>query len=414
MTAHPPPLPSVPKRRPAANLAIPYAISTALGALPVFLSTQFALFPLIVMTLYLGFGLRVAQNEGFALEFADSFYYLGFTLTVASLLASLDPFGLHPDVEIAPKTVLHYFGLGMFTTLYGVTGRTVLQMFYRTPDESVEATNRRIAAAAQDFLRRLEELAARADDTLGGTLRALDAHVHRRADEVGAALGEILSQLNRAAAEFKGFRIDRSAIDEALRDAGGSISSASRKATKSLELVGEASAQLAQLAQSARDSARDGAEAVGKAVAQLGTHVEGAAAAAETLSKQVGEIVQAPERLGRSMTAAGQAFESLAKRLSEQFVVTEAGATQVSVALNDLSKQLNALTLGKLREEVVGLERSVATLRQTFDVDGHRPDPRTLAELAGALEESLSGAKRLNAVLDEIVEAVRLKLDRIQ
>jgi hypothetical protein len=80
------------KKARRANLAIPYAIATVLGAVAVFVSPDLWWVPVIAMFLYLGFGLNEARREEFTLEFSDSFYYLGFTLTIASLLASLRPF----------------------------------------------------------------------------------------------------------------------------------------------------------------------------------------------------------------------------------------------------------------------------------------------------------------------------------
>jgi hypothetical protein len=398
--------------RPAANLAIPYAICTVLGAGPVFLSTRLVLFPLLVMAFYLAFGLRAAQKQGFALEFADSFYYLGFTLTIASLLASLNP--LHPDAKPDPQNVLHFFGLGMFTTLFGVTGRTVLQMFYRAPDESIEVTNRRIAAAGQEFLRHLEELVVRADDAVETTFRAVDAHVHRRADETGAALGDIVGNLRRTASELNGFRLDGSLIDVALGQMTQTVGEFSRRTTESLASVGQASERLAQIAQSARDSTRAAAEGVGQGVTQLAAHVGAAASASERLTRQFERMGNAPERLDSAVAAIAQALESLATRLRDQFGATASGASLVSGALAELSSQISGFSIGDLQVELRRLEAGLQEFRRALEAEGRKPDARVLGDLTAALEQSLGGAKRLNQVLDEIVEAVELKLDRVR
>jgi chromosome segregation ATPase len=382
------------------------------GAAPVFFDQRLALFPLFVMAFYLIFGLKEAKSQGFELEFADSFYYLGFTLTIASLLASLDP--LHPKAEADPKIVLHFFGLGMFTTLFGVTGRTVLQMFYRTSDENVETTNRRIADAAQEFLRRLGELAAQADDALAGTLRALDGHIHRRIDETGAALGEIVGQLNRAASELAGFHVDGSRIDAALGELTQTLGEASRRTQKDLAIAGQASEQLARITESARDATQEAVNSVGQAVSQLASHVNSAATATDVLTQQLARLGSAPEHLDNSVAVVGQAFDSLAKRLVEQFDATASGTSLVSRSLADFSKQMSGLSVASIRSELSGLELGLAGLRSALEADGRKPDARVLSDLTAALEQSLAGAKRLNEVLDEIVEAIKIKLDNVR
>jgi len=287
-------------------------------------------------------------------------------------------------------------------------------MFYRTPDESIEATNRRIAAAAQDFLQRLEELVARADDALSSTLRAFDAHIHRRADEAGSALGDIVGELKRAASELNRFHIDGSGVEVALGVVTQTIGEASRRASENLAIAGQASERLAQTSQSVRDSAREAATAVGQAVTQLAAQVDGAAAAAEVLTLQFGRIGAVPERLDKSVAVVGQAFESLAKRLGEQFDATVSGASLVSESLTDLSKKMSGLSVSSLHNELSSLEASLGGLRKALEGEGRGPDAQVLTNLTAALEQTLAGAKRLNEVLDEIVEAVKMKLDNVR
>src|SRR5438105_15330873 len=91
-----------------------YLLAVFAGLVSVFVSRDLWLIPLLAMTVYLAAGYAPALRSGFIFEFADSFYYLGFTLSVGSLLASLDPF--HTKGVPDPTKVFHYFGLGLFTT----------------------------------------------------------------------------------------------------------------------------------------------------------------------------------------------------------------------------------------------------------------------------------------------------------
>src|SRR3977135_1042400 len=59
-------------------------------------------------------------------RYADSFYYLGFMLTLAALLVAL----LSSDPEqLNLKDVVNRFGLGLITTLVGLSGRIALLEF---------------------------------------------------------------------------------------------------------------------------------------------------------------------------------------------------------------------------------------------------------------------------------------------
>lgn len=102
-----------------------YAIAVFVGVVPVFVSAQLWWMTIVAMVVFLAIGYEDARKSGMVYEFADAFYYLGFTLSIGTLLAALDPFhvGVAPDV----KVTFHLFGLGMFTTLIGVTGRTLMQ-----------------------------------------------------------------------------------------------------------------------------------------------------------------------------------------------------------------------------------------------------------------------------------------------
>src|SRR5207249_4220536 len=132
---------------------------------------------------------------------------------------------------------------------------------------------------------------------------------------------------------------------------------------------------------------------------QLASHVEGAAAAAELLTRQFDRIGTAPERLDRSVVVAAQALESLATRLSEQFGATASGASLVSESLTALSKAMSSLPINGLRGELSSLEVSLAGLRNALEAEGRKPDARVLRDLTVALEQSLAGATRLNEVL---------------
>lgn len=136
-----------------------YAIAAGIGILAVFLSPALWPIPSATIVFYYVLGHRRAKDGGTIFEFADSVYYLGFTLSVGSLLASLDPFALRGKPD--PETIFHYFGLGLLTTLIGIVLRTVVQQFYRLPSETVEAANRRVREETNQLVSELASLRSR-------------------------------------------------------------------------------------------------------------------------------------------------------------------------------------------------------------------------------------------------------------
>jgi hypothetical protein len=222
--------------RPAkANLARPYAIALVIGGVAVLASRVFWPVAILSMIAYLVYGLREAKAHGYVLEFADSFYYLGFTLTIAALLGALQPFDWAAGAAPGASDVLKHFGMGMFTTLFGVAGRTVLQMYYRTPDEAIERTNQQIAVAAAEYLDRLESLNEKAATVLSTTVVQLGERLEQRTGELDAALTGLVGRFNNAAGQLSG--LDAALVRNRLADLANSISEAAAPLRTQMDAV---------------------------------------------------------------------------------------------------------------------------------------------------------------------------------
>src|SRR5436190_2758439 len=70
------------------NYAKWFGLALLLGSLGIAI-THNPFPPLLVMAGYLAYGLATAKREGLVVEFSDSFYYLGFALTLLSLCVGL-------------------------------------------------------------------------------------------------------------------------------------------------------------------------------------------------------------------------------------------------------------------------------------------------------------------------------------
>ena len=152
-----------------------YLAAWAVGTFPLFADPNHRLWfvPWIVMLAYGILGHAKAEQTGTMFEFADSVYYLGFTLSVGALLASLDPF--NPNAAPDAEKVFRLFGLALMTTLFGVVGRTALQTFYRVPTETIEGVNQRLTAEARRYVDQLSELTASMDRVLTTQVKTTEA-----------------------------------------------------------------------------------------------------------------------------------------------------------------------------------------------------------------------------------------------
>jgi hypothetical protein len=168
-----------------------YAVTVIVGLVPVFISASFWWIPVLAMLSFLATGYQEADSDGMVYEFADAFYYLGFTLSIGALLAALDPFhaGARPDAA----RMLHQFGLGMFTTLIGVTGRTVLQSYHRLPSETLESINRDIAEQGREYVNHLRQLNARTATLLADAVEEYEVRVVDPLSRLGGAIDQCLA-----------------------------------------------------------------------------------------------------------------------------------------------------------------------------------------------------------------------------
>src|SRR5258708_3670559 len=88
----------------------------------------------LAMSAYLAWILKARAVGEQALDLADSFYYLGFLLTLLSLGLALMWYSGEGELSIG--TVVFRFGVGLFSTMYGLAGRIVLVQF--KSEEKVE------------------------------------------------------------------------------------------------------------------------------------------------------------------------------------------------------------------------------------------------------------------------------------
>jgi hypothetical protein len=334
-----------------------YFFAVAAGVVPVFLHHAFWPVPILAMLAFLTVGYGPARDAGIIFEFADSFYYLGFTLSVGSLLASLEPFNFvnRPD----PESIFHYFGLGMLTTLVGVVGRTMLQSYHRLPSETLEAVNRQLEERGRDYVESLTQLDTRIRETMASTTSAYETELAPRLGRIGEALARAVDRIEETAAGTERLRTEVENAGTSIRALGASYAGAA-------------------------DALRE----------QQGRFTE----SVDTLALSIEQIAVASSRAGRGAAAGLDEIRTKAAdcraaidALAGSIGALRFDATSVDAALGDMGRTI-----------------SDATTRQREAMDAEAATLRAHAQLV------LAEAKEMQRALEEIANATMRKLERIE
>ncbi len=433
--------PAVPARqRGRRDFAAPYFVAVVTGGASAYLNAWWIAIP--AMLFYLFHGLPKARKEGIIIEFSDSFYYLGFTITIFSLLAAADPFGLHGTPTESGKDILKSYGLGLTSTVIGIIGRNVIQLFYLAPNETTESTAARVAEETAELLRNLEALGRQARFLVEETATRLQNSVTAATGRVELELADLASRLAQVKNTIEAVSIDPSrivssfqvveassrraadGIDRALTEHHRLRTEIEAAEREVLSLLGDAGrevrnfgGELGRASTAARDAldrlaARVPHEQLGlfaQTVDGIATRLGDLAGTRETLESVRTEA----DGLAKSMKQAGLAFR---KAVDGDLVrALQAGEN----ALVRFSDMLRTTGVERFNAEVTGATASLTDLRASASACG--------PEMARAIGEGTSGVDRLktavqetaahigavNRVLDEIADAVRVRIERL-
>lgn len=319
---------------------------------------------------------ELAQTD----EFGDSFYYLGFTLTLVALVAVLVSLG-GGDPSETIEAVLPQFGFALLTTLVGLLGRTVFTMFRPEREPTEERAEKELSDAFDDFTQALQRLTAEADAfqqrfsaelessvmSLRGTVDQFHEIVEKSADDAQplvAAVVETTANLREGSAT----------LDEALK----TFSERAERSGQTLE------SRVDSIAGALSRSANSAEEAL--------AHVEG----------QAGSLADAIDETERSMRGLSGLHEEFG-RLSDSM-----GAVNESLEHFETGSVDELRTLRREIREAAGTAEDVKKTIKTFSQDVRVQHK----DLGGALEdwtETLDKITRLQAELqDESNEAARV------
>jgi len=416
--------------------AFEYFVAVVGGLVPVFAAPEGLWFvPSLAMAWYLTRGLGPAKAHGLTFEFADSFYYLGFTLSIGSLLASLHPF--NPGTEINARQELRYFGLGMLSTLVGVVGRTVLQLYFRTVGESVADTNRQIQEVAHAFLAQLRDASAQVGNVIieaasaarGATEAASQITAGLRdsqaaltalvgsAAEAASAADKVTKDAEQAGVDFRRAKRDADECAQSLGSLALTVSAAASGLGGDLAALRAALQQagpaLAEGVKVLSGAVKEVADEVGPVGHGLTEAIGGVTAELVRVDQDLGRIRFDPAPIEAGLAAAGASIENSAAELGGALSRLRAQLGETEGLFVEVGSSVRVAGLAQLGDRIGEFERLIGAVTEQLG-ELARVGLSSVPQLRGALNELVDEVVSLNRVLDDIADAATTRLDRFR
>jgi hypothetical protein len=412
-----------------------------------------------LMVVY-GIVLWVRSGTAYASETdGETFYYLGFIYTLATLVATFAPL-LNSTERPDSRQVLGFFGLGLITTFVGLAGRIVFAQASSGALASPENDARRLGDAYTEAARAIERSTVRIvhaqqraeghlSESYSGaveTIRILSGRVTQQFETMSAqVLKDFATVIERVSAGAE------SALGEVRDRAVRDIDVASRQAVKTHEMAKEQVEQLAtgtagavrtvteQAVQDVARVARESAVELTEFFRHTSDHV---AATLQQFETRLGAFRLPPEELGeklvvvltelaeradllrRATTIVGAAYGELeatlanavegarggSRAFSTLAVSADAAASAVTSAKTNVEQFATHLSqLGELATGLEKLPREAATIIATLgDLRTNIGETnRAWAEVAGTTEGASKSMARAGAALSAFEHGTR-------
>jgi hypothetical protein len=333
--------------------------------------------PLLVMAVYIAIGWRLARTAESVSQFADSVYYLGFLLTLTSLVVALG--GLEGDKDVS--SIITLFGVKLVTTLVGLGVRVYLTNFRPSVEDSVEVAEEMLSRAAENLKHRFDQIAV----DLASQTHAINLTLDTARKEIDSTLSAVIRQIRAELSQ--------------------SVEASSRSLRDSLDHVKhETTRAVAGLREALETTVKDLMDTVGSGARSLGGTLTSASSQISTASTELAarlERVTVPVdifsvKLSRPLDALAAEIESSTKKLSTlgdaEVRCAEAttalssaiAATRASVAgLEAQSGQLagRVKDLSDVFEHAVAAAPSFRDLRE--EIEGHAANIKAIAGSTG-------------------------------
>lgn len=345
--------------------------------------------PLVIMTIYILYFLWSVHTIYLTEQFADSLYFLGFLMTIISLVSSLVPFATSLDA-LSADLVLSRFGIALLTTAYGLGGRVFFSNFTVNVDQLALEAQASLAVRTQAFA---TEVSLSVE-----SVRVLRTSIEKEMEAVRDATEAHLKEVSEAS---------REEIERAVEAAG----EGTKKAVE--QVLNALNAKLAP----ALDSVQDTLERFTRKVEGIEVPTNNWTRPLEQALEQVGtEAGKVGRALGRVRSAAERveatwnSQSETVTRLSEQLKSLGDITTKLAGASEPLNRSVSAMELVSER-----LENSAGAASKIFDelsrsVDQARTlhddlevELREMRELRRSLEREVQDAGRAAVALNSAI-----------
>ncbi len=416
----------------------------------------------VVVTLMLVYGVVIwarSRTEYASETDGETFYYLGFIYTLATLVATFAPL-LNSSERPESRHVLGLFGLGLITTFVGLAGRIVFAQTAAGEVASPETDARRLGDAYADAARAIERSTVRIvhaqqraeghlTESYSGAIEAIRILSGRVTQQFDTMSAQVLKQFaaviervgtdaesafaevkNRAVREIEAAAAQAAKTQDKARDQVESLATGTTGAVRDVaERVVQDFARVAresttELSAFLRETNGNVAATLKQFEARLAALRLPADDIGDKLAGALTELTERAELLRRATTVVGAAYSELEGTLTHAVAGARDGSRAFSALAVSADSATSAMTsaktnveqlaagLGQIGDLTTSLEKlpqeAAAIIATLGELRAHLGDAnRTWAEVAGVTEGASKSMARAGAALTALEQGTR-------
>jgi methyl-accepting chemotaxis protein len=376
-----------------------------------------AIFVTLIMFGYAYFAKEKTPEVYRTKDFADSFYYLGFIFTVASLIVTLRFMGDEPTNTF----VLSQFGVALFTTLIGLTGKLYFALYLKSEPDRIEDLIHQAEMALQavseqgDKYRMMlqavtnntETALKTATQTLGLTIENLATPLTQPFEDIANNFSNVQDRIRQS---HENLEVEIAGLGTQLTSSVESLTSALRESQEESESIGELFPevrtnleQLTEAFQNVTSEINSSKNAFGTLIQEststLGTSAEVVARSAESLDQVISGML--------TQTTGGR------EAISEGVAASTESIRQYATELREAAEALREVAVGPWKEAtdfmVLDSERfSEAVQQASVQMDGLTSSTARMTQGEEQTAEALVNVK------NELTQAVRALKEELE
>lgn len=347
----------------------------------------------------------------------ETFYYLGFIYTLATLVATFAPLlnaPERPDI----RHVLGLFGLGLSTTFVGLVGRIVFaHTFVETPTRP-EDSARRLGDAYAEAAHAIERSTVRIvhaqrraeghlNESYSGAIDAIRALAARATEQFDAMSTQVLNQFS-AAIERIGAQAETQ-VSSLTSGTNGALRSVTEQMVQDFSRIArESAAELATFVRQAHSS-------VEATLREFNTRVGALRLPPEDVGQKLGlvltELTERAELLRRATTVVGAAYGELEGTLATAVQGARDGGRAFSALAVSADAATTAVTSAKSNVEQLASQLGHVG-RLATDLETFPKETATIVASLASLRETLGQANRAWAEVAEITDGAAKSIAR--